>query len=118
MSKPSSTQGNEIATLGGGCFWCLEAAFDQLQGVHSVESGYMGGKHPNPTYEAVCTGASGHAEVVQGCCFSKPRTDNPARLRSYAAIAPAGPMPTTITSNHGEECAILIDFVFAYGGDA
>jgi len=65
MSEAPVTPGNEITTLGGGCFWCLEAAFDQLQGVHSVESGYMGGKHPNPSYEAVCTGVTGHAEVVQ-----------------------------------------------------
>ena len=55
----------EVATLGGGCFWCLEAVFDQLKGVQSVESGYMGGKTPNPTYEQVCGGASGHAEVVR-----------------------------------------------------
>jgi peptide-methionine (S)-S-oxide reductase len=55
----------EIATLAGGCFWCLEAVFDQLKGVQSVESGYMGGKTPNPSYEQVCSGASGHAEVVR-----------------------------------------------------
>ena len=55
----------EIATLAGGCFWCLEAVFDDLQGVSSVESGYMGGSRPNPTYKDVCTGTSGHAEVVQ-----------------------------------------------------
>ena len=55
----------EIATLAGGCFWCLEAVFDQLKGVLSVESGYMGGKTPNPNYEQVCSGASGHAEVVR-----------------------------------------------------
>jgi peptide-methionine (S)-S-oxide reductase len=55
----------EIATLAGGCFWCLEAVFDQLQGVQSVESGYMGGDSPNPGYEAVCTGETGHAEVVR-----------------------------------------------------
>ena len=55
----------EVATLAGGCFWCLEAVYDQLRGVESVESGYMGGKTPNPTYEEVCTGRSGHAEVVQ-----------------------------------------------------
>lgn len=55
----------EIATLAGGCFWCLEAVFDQLQGVQSVESGYMGGDSPNPSYEAVCTGETGHAEVVR-----------------------------------------------------
>ena len=55
----------EIATLAGGCFWCLEAVFDQLKGVQAVESGYMGGKTPNPSYEQVCSGASGHAEVVR-----------------------------------------------------
>jgi peptide-methionine (S)-S-oxide reductase len=55
----------EIATLAGGCFWCLEAVFDQLKGVSSVESGYMGGSSPKPTYEEVCGGRSGHAEVVQ-----------------------------------------------------
>ena len=55
----------DVATLGGGCFWCIEAVFQHVQGVASVESGYMGGKHANPSYEAVCTGMSGHAEVVQ-----------------------------------------------------
>jgi len=55
----------EIATLAGGCFWCLEAVFDDLKGVESVESGYMGGDLKNPTYEDVCSGTSGHAEVVQ-----------------------------------------------------
>jgi len=58
-------QQKEISTLGGGCFWCIEAAFDLLEGVETVKSGYMGGKHPNPSYEAVCTGITGHAEVVQ-----------------------------------------------------
>jgi peptide-methionine (S)-S-oxide reductase len=53
------------ATLAGGCFWCLEAVFDQLKGVESVESGYMGGRTPNPNYEEVCSGSSGHAEVVR-----------------------------------------------------
>jgi peptide-methionine (S)-S-oxide reductase len=55
----------EVATLGGGCFWCLEAVYDGLRGVISVESGYMGGKTANPTYEEVCSGRTGHAEVVQ-----------------------------------------------------
>ena len=55
----------EIATLGGGCFWCLEAVYDQMEGVLSVESGYMGGHLENPDYQAVCTGTTGHAEVVQ-----------------------------------------------------
>lgn len=55
----------EVATLGGGCFWCLEAVFDDLRGVESVESGYAGGNVPNPSYQQVCTGRTGHAEVVQ-----------------------------------------------------
>jgi peptide-methionine (S)-S-oxide reductase len=55
----------EVATLAGGCFWCLEAVYDLLKGVKSVESGYMGGKVANPSYQQVCTGNTGHAEVVQ-----------------------------------------------------
>ena len=55
----------ETATLGGGCFWCLEAVFEQLEGVEQVVSGYSGGSAPNPTYEEVCNGDTGHAEVVR-----------------------------------------------------
>ena len=54
-----------VATLGGGCFWCLDAVYRELRGVSSVRSGYMGGTRPNPTYEQVCAGVTGHAEVVQ-----------------------------------------------------
>jgi peptide-methionine (S)-S-oxide reductase len=57
--------GKEIATLAGGCFWCLEAVYDQVKGVDSVESGYMGGKSGSPTYREVCDGDTGHAEVVR-----------------------------------------------------
>lgn len=57
--------GEEVATLAGGCFWCLEAVFDGMKGVASVESGYMGGRVANPTYEQVCGGNTGHAEVVR-----------------------------------------------------
>jgi peptide-methionine (S)-S-oxide reductase len=57
--------GRELATLAGGCFWCLEAVYDDLRGVESVVSGYMGGETANPSYEAVCSGRTGHAEVVQ-----------------------------------------------------
>lgn len=56
---------SETATLAGGCFWCLEAVFDRLEGVTSVTPGYAGGTDPDPTYEAVCTGETGHAEAVQ-----------------------------------------------------
>lgn len=55
----------EIATLGGGCFWCLEAVYDRMEGVLGVQSGYMGGHVPNPGYREVCGGNTGHAEVVQ-----------------------------------------------------
>src|SRR5436305_12003320 len=58
-------EGLEVATLGGGCFWCLEPVFDDLRGVVSVESGYAGGQTPRPTYEQVCSGRTGHAEVVR-----------------------------------------------------
>lgn len=60
LKAPLST-----ATLGGGCFWCLEAVYQDLMGVHKVISGYAGGEISHPTYEAVCTGTTGHAEVVQ-----------------------------------------------------
>ena len=55
----------QLATLAGGCFWCLEAVFEQLKGVKKVASGYSGGHVPNPSYEAVCSGTTGHAEVTQ-----------------------------------------------------
>jgi peptide-methionine (S)-S-oxide reductase len=55
----------QTATLAGGCFWCLEAVYDDVKGVHSVESGYAGGHMDNPSYRAVCNGDTGHAEVVQ-----------------------------------------------------
>ncbi len=67
MSAESARLGSEleIATLGGGCFWCTEAVFSELKGVVKVESGYSGGMVANPSYEQVCTGETGHAEVVQ-----------------------------------------------------
>ena len=64
-STTTISAGKEVATLAGGCFWCLEAVFDGMKGVASVESGYMGGRIANPTYEQVCGGDTGHAEVVR-----------------------------------------------------
>jgi peptide-methionine (S)-S-oxide reductase len=61
----SNTNSTELATYGGGCFWCVEAIFQRLDGVKSVASGYAGGKRDNPTYEEVCAGTTGHAEVIQ-----------------------------------------------------
>jgi peptide-methionine (S)-S-oxide reductase len=74
MTEPDAVPSNppaaapaseELATFGAGCFWCTEAVLEQLDGVIAVDSGYMGGDVPNPTYKAVCTGTTGHAEVVQ-----------------------------------------------------
>ncbi|MBI07808.1 MAG: peptide-methionine (S)-S-oxide reductase [Opitutae bacterium] len=64
--SPSAPNGKtKVATLGGGCFWCVEAVFERIRGVEAVISGYAGGRVENPTYDAVCTGATGHAEVCQ-----------------------------------------------------
>ncbi len=65
VNSTGSGTNRRLATLGGGCFWCLEAVFEQLQGVVSVASGYAGGHADDPSYRDVCTGATGHAEVVQ-----------------------------------------------------
>jgi peptide-methionine (S)-S-oxide reductase len=61
----NQTMNTEIATFGAGCFWCVEAVFQELKGVIKVESGYMGGTTPNPTYKEVCSGNTGHAEVTK-----------------------------------------------------
>lgn len=65
MTQLTSQAQTETATFGGGCFWCTEAIFKSLKGVESVESGYSGGKLKNPTYKEICTGETGHAEVIQ-----------------------------------------------------
>lgn len=64
-AETNGRQGTTVATLAGGCFWCLEAVYDELKGVKRVVSGYAGGDVPDPSYEQVCTGNTGHAEVVQ-----------------------------------------------------
>lgn len=74
-----------VATLAGGCFWCLEAAFEQLDGVLSVLPGYMGGVDPHPTYEAVCRGNTGHAEVVQ-ITFDPAKIDFETLLAAFFTI--------------------------------
>ena len=83
----------ETATLGGGCFWCLEAVFEQLQGVISVKSGYAGGKVENPTYEQVCSGTTGHTEVVQ-ISFDSAKITYRELLEVFFAIHD----PTTLNS--------------------
>ncbi len=64
-AMPKVPEGAEVVTLGAGCFWCIEAAYGQLDGVYSAISGYMGGDTKDPTYEDICTGTTGHAEVVR-----------------------------------------------------
>lgn len=65
MTNTNDNTNLETATFAGGCFWCMEGPFQNLEGVHSVYSGYIGGHTPNPTYEDICTGTSGHIEAVQ-----------------------------------------------------
>ena len=87
----------ETAVLGGGCFWCLEAVFEDLEGVESVVSGYSGGKVPNPSYEEVCSGTTGHAEVVQ-VVFDPAALSYEDLLRIYFTIHD----PTTL-DRHGPD---------------
>src|SRR5205807_2242357 len=65
QTKVHVPEGRQVATLAGGCFWCMEAVFQELKGVESVQSGFAGGHVPNPGYQEVCTGQTGHAEAVQ-----------------------------------------------------
>ncbi|MGF1532145.1 MAG: peptide-methionine (S)-S-oxide reductase MsrA [Bernardetiaceae bacterium] len=65
MQNQTINENWEIATLGGGCFWCVEAVYQRIEGIEKIVSGYTGGHVPNPTYKAICTGTTGHAEVVQ-----------------------------------------------------
>lgn len=75
----------EIAILAGGCFWCLEAVYQEMEGVRSVESGYIGGRLPDPTYEQVCSGATGHAEAVR-IAFDPEQTSYREILEVFFAI--------------------------------
>jgi peptide-methionine (S)-S-oxide reductase len=97
--------------LGGGCFWCVEAVFQQTAGIGSVISGYMGGKRPNPTYEDVCSGTSGHAEVVEV-------TYDPAQieLRDVLEIFFATHDPTTL-NRQGNDSGTQYRSVIFYSSD-
>lgn len=87
----------ELATLAGGCFWCLEAVFEQLRGVTKVQSGYAGGHVPNPSYQAVCTGTTGHAEVVQ-IAFDAPEISYRDLLGVFFTLHD----PTTLNTQGGD----------------
>jgi peptide-methionine (S)-S-oxide reductase len=100
----------EIATLAGGCFWCLEAVYEQLKGVEKVVSGYMGGQVPNPTYNAVCGGRTGHAEVVQV-------TYDPAQVsyRELLEVFFTIHDPTTLNRQGGDVGTQYRSAVFTHG---
>src|ERR1700748_2231564 len=85
LHKGARGMSEEIATLGAGCFWCLEAVYKDLRGVRSVMSGYAGGQVANPSYQAVCTGTTGHAEVVQ-IRFDPDEVSDAALLRVFFTI--------------------------------
>src|SRR5919199_5776026 len=112
----------EVATLVGGCFWCLEAVYEELRGVEKVESGYSGGTVPNPTYRQVCTGITGHAEVVQ-VTFDPEVTSFKEILEVFFAIhdpttlnrqgADVGPQYRSAIFYHDEEQKRVADEVVA-----
>jgi len=105
-----TTNQTELATLGGGCFWCLEAVFQDLRGVQRVVSGYSGGTAPNPSYEEVCTGRTGHAEVVQV-------TFDPATLsyRDLLQVLFAIHDPTTLNRQGADTGTQYRSAIFVHG---
>ncbi len=118
----SGQAGHEAATLGGGCFWCLEAVFKELQGVVAVESGYAGGHVDNPSYEAVCGKQTGHAEVVR-VVFDPAALSYADLLRVFFTIhdpttrdrqgADVGPQYRSVIFTHSEEQAATAREVMA-----
>ena len=107
-----NTNQTELATFGGGCFWCMEAVFERLPGVTSVTSGFAGGRTANPTYEQVCSGATGHAEVTQ-------IEFDPARI-SYTKLLDVfwqAHDPTTL-NQQGADRGTQYRSVILYHGDA
>lgn len=102
----------EKATLGGGCFWCMEAVYQQMEGVLAVESGYMGGDLVNPTYQQVCAGSTGHVEVVQ-VKFDPAIVDFREILEVFFAVH-----DPTSRDRQGEDAGIQYRSVIFYHGDA
>jgi peptide-methionine (S)-S-oxide reductase len=121
-ATPMSRTATEIATLGGGCFWCLDAVYRDLQGVHQVVSGYAGGHLPNPTYEQVCAKRTGHAEVVQ-VSFDPAEVSYADILRVFFAVhdpttkdrqgADVGPQYRSVILFHSEEQKRIAEQVMA-----
>lgn len=111
MNPPVSRKPlTELCTLGGGCFWCLEAAFVQLKGVESVTSGYAGGAGKNPDYHSVCSGRTGHAEVVQ-IRFNSEVIDYQTLLEAFFAIHD----PTTLNAQGHDVGSQYRSVIFTHG---
>jgi len=108
----NSQHNAEVATLGGGCFWCLEAAFVQLAGVESVTSGYAGGAMPNPDYHSVCGGETGHAEVVE-VRFDPAVIDYRTLLLAFFAIHD----PTTLNRQGNDIGTQYRSVIFTHSGE-
>jgi peptide-methionine (S)-S-oxide reductase len=100
----------EMATLAGGCFWCLEAVYEELRGVEKVVSGYAGGHVPNPDYHSVCTGSTGHAEVVQ-VTFDPAEVSYRELLEVFFTIHD----PTTLNRQGGDVGTQYRSAVFTHG---
>lgn len=111
-SSPAPSGASEIATLGGGCFWCVEAVYQELQGVLKVESGYAGGHIDNPTYREVCSGVTGHAEVVQ-VTFDPAQVSFEDVLRVFFTVHD----PTTL-NRQGNDVGTQYRSVIYYHSDA
>jgi peptide-methionine (S)-S-oxide reductase len=117
-----SDNSQSTATLGGGCFWCLEAVYDQLQGISDVVSGYSGGRVPQPTYQQVCTGLTGHAEVIQ-IKFDPDRISFKEVLQVFFSIhdpttlnrqgGDVGPQYRSVIFYHDEEQKVIAEATIA-----
>ena len=111
LTIPTTPAGAEVATLGGGCFWCLEAVFDEIDGVLQVDSGYAGGNVRNPSYREVCNGDTGHAEVVR-IMFDPTRVSYDELLAVFFAIHD----PTTL-NRQGNDTGTQYRSVIFYHSD-
>lgn len=112
QKKPAANSNLETITLGGGCYWCIEAIFENLVGVKTVVSGFSGGTVKNPSYEAVCTGKTGHAEVVQ-ITYDKTKTNLDEILKVFFTVHD----PTTL-NRQGADVGTQYRSVIFYSNDS
>lgn len=110
-TKAAAGDKMQMATLGGGCFWCLEPIFSALEGVEQVQSGYSGGQTENPTYQEVCTGTTGHAEVVQ-VTFDSATVSYATLLEVFFSIHD----PTTLNRQGGDSGTQYRSAIFYHDG--